>query len=78
MTEPPQLALDPDVPPGRVQRDLENEPWIVHDLTNRKPWLVDYGDDPLGRLWHTTAAELASVLDQAHVAHPAPRRSRDV
>ncbi|WNI18826.1 glycosyltransferase family 8 protein [Actinacidiphila sp. ITFR-21] len=59
--------------PAEYQRDLEDAPWIVHYLTDRKPWLVDFGDDPLGRLWHETAAGTADVLAGARVPHPAPR-----
>ncbi|WSQ14932.1 glycosyltransferase family 8 protein [Streptomyces sp. NBC_01231] len=59
--------------PAEYQRDLEESPWIVHYLTDRKPWLVDYGDDPLGRLWHATAAETAGILDRAGLSRPSPR-----
>ncbi|MDT0441372.1 glycosyltransferase family 8 protein [Streptomyces johnsoniae] len=56
--------------PAEYQRDLEESPWIVHYLTDRKPWLVDFGDDPLGHLWHATAAEAADVIERARVSRP--------
>ncbi|GAV44979.1 glycosyltransferase family 8 protein [Streptomyces acidiscabies] len=48
--------------PAEYQRDLEESPWMVHYLTGRKPWLVDYGDDPLGHRWHAVETEVAGVL----------------
>ncbi|MBZ6230288.1 glycosyltransferase family 8 protein [Streptomyces olivaceus] len=56
--------------PAEYQRDLEESPWIVQYLTDRKPWLVDYGDDPLGGLWFASATEASAVLDLCGLSRP--------
>jgi len=62
--------------PEEYQRDLENSPWIVHYLTDRKPWLFDFRADPLGARWHIAAADTRRVLEQAGVVTPAPPMPR--